>query len=80
MAPYDRLIYGVGVGVGVGWGGVGGDGVSIVFTPSVCLSIYQSVCHACSVRFVTFTVEDGFFLWHKITSMIGCVTHNDPWF
>ena len=57
--------------------GGGGGGGYIGFTPSVRLS----VCPACRVRSVTSRVLDGFFpyLPQMITTMRGCVAHNDLW-
>ena len=49
--------------------------------PSVCPSVRPSVRPACHVRSVTSTVLDGFFpyLPQMITTMRGCVAHNDLW-
>ena len=53
----------------------------IGFTPSVRPSVRPSVCPACRVRYVTSTVLDGFFPYYPqmITTMRGCVAHNDLW-
>ena len=57
----------------------------IGFTPSVCPSVRPfvrpSVCPGCRVRSVTSTVLDGFFPYYPqmITTMRGCVAHNDLW-
>ena len=53
----------------------------IGFTPSVRSSVRPSVCPACRVRSVTSTVLDGFFPYYPqmITTMRGCVAHNDLW-
>ena len=58
-----------------------GVGEYIGFTPSVCPCVRPSVCPACRVRSVTSTVLDGFFPYQPqmITTMRGCVAHNDLW-
>ena len=53
----------------------------VYWFPSVHPSVRPSVCPACRVRFVTSTVLDGFFPYkpQMITTMRGCVAHNDLW-
>ena len=69
-------------------------GILVSLTPSLRpLSVCSSVCPAFRVHSVTPRVLDGFFpsffpwpistrsfhIRHKITSMRGCVVHNDLW-
>ena len=56
-------------------------GILVSLCPSVCQSIHLSVRPAFRVRSVTPTVLDGLFPdWAQIiTSMRGCVVHNDLW-
>ena len=56
-------------------------GFTLSVCPSVCPSVRPSVRPACRVRSVTSTVLDGFFSYqsHMITTMRGCVAHNDLW-
>ena len=58
-----------------------GGGSYIGFTASVWSSVHPSARPAYRVRFVTPTVVDGCFpYWARmITSMKGCVVHNDIW-
>ena len=64
-----------------GGGGGGGGGRYICFTSSVCLYVCPSIRPTCLVYSVTRTVPDGFFpyLAQMLTSMRGCVAHNDLW-
>ena len=64
-----------------GGGGGGGGGILVSVHPSVWPSGPPSVCPACHVCPVTPAVLDGFFpYWVQlITSIRGCVAHNDLW-